>query len=221
MTADQTVARAYDRWAASYDEEENRTRDLDAQMLRAHGPRMRGRTVLELGCGTGKNSEWIAAECSRLIALDFSEGMLEKARQRVVSPNVQFVAHDIRTPLPVEDASIDVVVSNLVLEHVQDLRSVFMECHRVLRKGGKWYLSELHPMRQLMGGKAHFVDASSGGIVQVPAVKHSVSEFVNAALAAGFRLRGMGEWIEEDGRARDPDGVAMPRLLTIRFVRTD
>ncbi len=216
-----SVATAYDRWAASYDGQVNRTRDLDALMLREHGPRVRGRTVLELGCGTGKNSAWIAAECTRLVALDFSPAMLAIARERVTGDHVHFVEHDICDRWPVDDASMDVVLGNLVLEHVEDLQPVFAECARVLRKGGKLFLSELHPVRQLLGGQAHFEDATSGATVHVPAYRHSVSEFVNFGLAAGFKLRALGEWTEEGAEPAEPSGVVLPRLLTVRFVRTD
>jgi ubiquinone/menaquinone biosynthesis C-methylase UbiE len=214
------VANAYDQWAERYDTQPNATRDLDAQMLHEHGPRVRGRTVLELGCGTGKNSAWIAPQCTRLVALDFSPAMLVRARARVAGEHVSFLEHDIRTPWPVDDASMDVVLGNLVLEHVEELAPVFAECARVLRKGGKLYFSELHPMRQLLGGQAHFADASDT-VVHVPAFVHSVSEYVNAGLAAGFKLKALGEWLEEGAMPKPPATVAVPRLLTLRFVRTD
>ncbi len=221
MSSSQNVASAYNQWAASYDGQVNRTRDLDALILREHSPRVRGRTVLELGCGTGKNSLWIAAECTQLVALDFSAGMLAIARERVPAEHVHFLEHDIREAWPVADASMDVVLSNLVLEHVEDLRPVFAECARVLRKGGKLFLSELHPMRQLLGGQAHFDDEASGEVVHVRAFPHSVSEYVNLGMAAGFKLRAIGEWVEEGAEPMQPAGVPLPRLLTVRFVRTD
>jgi malonyl-CoA O-methyltransferase len=127
---------------------------------------------------------------------------------------VQFVEQDILEPWPVESATIDLVVGSLVLEHIREVRPVFAEAARVLRKGGKMFLSELHPMRQLQGAQAHAVDAQTGARMPVPAFRHSISEFVNSALAAGFVLRSMGEWVEEGA---GPD--ATPRLLTLSLVR--
>ncbi len=208
------VSSAYDQWAATYDTQRNQTRDLDASILRAHGPSIRGRSVLELGCGTGKNTEWLAANCRQVTALDFSAGMLDVARARITASHVQFLQHDLLQPWPVESGAIDLVIGNLVLEHIEDLRPVFSEAVRVLRRGGKLFLSELHPVRQLRGAQAHFVDETAAAEVRVPAFRHSVSEFVNAAIGAGFALRSMGEWLEE-GAASD----AAPRLLTLQFVR--
>lgn len=211
----QRVAQAYDRWAETYDSQDNHTRDLDAVVLRNHGPSIRGRAVLELGCGTGKNTEWLAANCRTVTALDLSEGMLAAARARVSADHVSFVQHDLTAAWPVADGTMDLVVGNLVLEHIKDLAPVFRECARVLRRGGKLYMSELHPARQLRGAQAHFTDVRSGDIVYVPAFTHTISEYVNSAISAGFTLRHMGEWLEEPHIAHVP-----PRLLTLQFVRT-
>jgi Methylase involved in ubiquinone/menaquinone biosynthesis len=206
------VARAYDRWAAQYDAEHNATRDLDAAVVRAAPLRLSGCDVLELGCGTGKNTVWLAARARQLHALDFSEGMLAEARRRVTSPNVRFVQHDVRSRWPLADASADVVIGNLVLEHVERLPPIFAEAARVLRPGGELFLCELHPFRQLRGGQAHFTDAGTGETVQVPAHVHSTSEYVNAGLGAGLRLRTLGEWLEPEAAP----GSA-PRLLSMLF----
>src|SRR5215208_1012605 len=112
-----SVARAYDRWSAQYDRDRNATRDLDAVVVREAPLRLAGQRVLELGCGTGKNSVWLASQARELIALDFSAGMLAVARQRVDASHARFVEHDIREPWPLQDAAVDVVVGNLVLEH--------------------------------------------------------------------------------------------------------
>ena len=207
------VARAYDRWSSQYDGDANATRDLDAVVLRAAGLPLRGRDVLEIGCGTGKNTAWLAASARRVTALDFSCGMLDEARRRVLSSNVTFVQHDIRAPWRVESGSVDLVVGNLVLEHVAALAPVLTEAARVLRADGTLFLCELHPYRQLRGGQAHFTDAGSGETVHIPAFAHSTSEFVSAALASGFALRSLGEWTETGAAADLP-----PRLLSLRFV---
>jgi ubiquinone/menaquinone biosynthesis C-methylase UbiE len=209
------VAHMYDRWATRYEVDRNETRDLDAAVLRRSSLRVRGRDVLELGCGTGKNTRWLAGEARALIAMDFSVGMLQEARRNVRAPNVTFLEHDVRVAWPVADASADVVVGNLILEHIRDLGPVFAECARVLRRGGQLYLSELHPLRQLRGGHAHFTDPRTRETVHVPAFRHSVTEFVSTGLAAGLKKRELDEWLETDAKANDP-----PRLLTMLFDRS-
>ena len=113
-----------------------------------------------------------------------------------------------------ESGSIDVVVGNLVLEHVRDLAPVFAEAARVLRAGGQFFCCELHPYRQLRGGQAHFVDRRTEETVQVAAYRHTVSEYVTEALNAGFVLRALGEWLETDAEPSTP-----PRLLSLLLER--
>ncbi len=217
--APDAVASAYDRWAPSYDSVMNRTRDLDAEVLRTQGPEVRGLRVLELGGGSGKNTVWLAARATSVLSLDLSLQMQAVARERVASldvpaDRVTFALHDLRERWPVEDASVHVVVGNLVLEHVASLEAVFAEAARVLTPGGTVWVSELHPERQRLGGQAHFEDDDTGELVHVPAFRHTVSEYVNAAIGAGLRVRRLGEWLEDGA-----DPMAPPRLFTMRAKR--
>jgi ubiquinone/menaquinone biosynthesis C-methylase UbiE len=206
------VARAYDRWAASYDTVENATRDLDARVLRRTPLNLAGRDVLELGCGTGKNTAWLGRRARTVVALDFSAGMLAKARQWVRAAHVRFVQHDVRRRWPAPDSSVDLVVGNLVLEHVRDLGPIYREMTRVLRPGGRILLCELHPERQRRGGQARFTDPATGRTVRVKAYLHTVGEYVNGGIAAGLSLRHLGEWLEIGAPSDAP-----PRLLSVLF----
>lgn len=207
------VASGYDRWAASYDADENATRDLDAAVLRSAGLPVQGQDVVELGCGTGKNTVWLAAHARSVVALDFSQGMLARARSRVADPRTRFVHQDITARWPLGDGTADLVVGNLVLEHVTAVAAIYGEAVRVLRPGGTLFVCELHPERQRRGGQAHFAD-EAGRITHIPAVRHTVAEYVNTGIAAGLRLVHLGEWIEDGAAADDP-----PRLLSVRFLK--
>lgn len=206
------VARAYDRWAASYDVDRNATRDLDAQVVRKVPLEVGGRDVLELGCGTGKNTAWLGERARTVIALDFSAGMLATARRRIRASHVRFVRHDIRRRWPVRGSSVDAVVGNLLLEHVRQLGPIYREAARVLRPGGQLLLCELHPDRQRQGSQAHFTDAAIGRTVRVTAYRHTVGEYVNGGIGAGLCLRHLGEWLEPGAPSDAP-----PRLLSVLF----
>lgn len=201
------VEAAYDRWAAVYDADRNPTRDLNASALRQQDFDLEGRAVLEVGCGTGLNTAWLAERAGPVTGVDVSQGMLARARERISSPRVQFVTADLTAPWPFGDRAFDLVVANLVLEHVQDLDHVFGEARRVLQPGGRLYVGELHPYRQLQGAQARFQDAGSGCEVRVPAFVHTVSESVNGAIGAGFAVARLDEW--------QADGDGVPRLLTL------
>jgi malonyl-CoA O-methyltransferase len=106
----------------------------------------------------------------------------------------------------------DLVVGNLVLEHVDDLAPVYAEIGRALKPGGLLFISELHPDRQMRGSRAQF--ERNGKATLVEAYVHSVSDYVAGAEAAGLVLTGLNEAIEA-GAEVDED--TPPRLLALTF----
>jgi ubiquinone/menaquinone biosynthesis C-methylase UbiE len=210
------VRAAYEEWAVNYDSDENATRDLDAIVLRSASLPLDGASVVEIGAGTGKNTAYLAAHAKRVLALDLSPAMLARACERVAAGHVRFVEHDITRPWPALDRQIDIVVGNLVLEHVPDLRPVFAEARRVLKPGGVMFLCELHPCRQLRGGQARF--ESGGRSMLIEAYPHTVAEYVNTALGQGFEVVRLSEWREESAGS-EPPASTPPRLLSMLFRR--
>jgi malonyl-CoA O-methyltransferase len=147
---------AYTEWSLTYDQDRNLTRDLDHSVMRAALSGLRCEAILEIGCGTGKNTGLLAEIGQRVYALDFSRGMIEKAKARHALDNLMFAVADITQSWPCKDQSIDLIVCNLVLEHISDLSLIFSESSRVLMSAGRLFISELHPFRQYQGTQANF-----------------------------------------------------------------
>jgi malonyl-CoA O-methyltransferase len=204
-----TVRNAYNTWAATYDTDRNLTRDLDAQVTRATLARLPASAILELGCGTGKNTAFLAGRGVPVQALDFSEAMIRQAQANVPQEHVRFAVADLTQPWPVAAGAVDLIVCNLVLEHIRDLGFIFAEAARCRRVGGHFFVSELHPFKQYQGSKARY--ESEAGQVEVTAFVHHISEFVGAARAAGLRVTDLREsWHAEDQQAP-------PRLVSFVF----
>jgi ubiquinone/menaquinone biosynthesis C-methylase UbiE len=208
------IAAAYDLWSDTYDVDPNRTRELAGEVLRHCDLSVIGREVVEIGCGTGRNTLWLGERAENVLALDISDGMLRQAKARAESPRVQFLQHDIRFAWPREGESADVVIAMLVLEHVERLQPIFDEAARVLRRGGDLFVCELHPIRQMLGRQAEFTNPLTGERERVTAFLHDVSEYVNGGLRAGFTLVRLGEWRDPSAGPADP-----PRLLSVHFRR--
>ncbi len=204
------ISSAYDTWSETYEAAPNRTRDLAAKSLREKNLALNGKDVLEIGCGTGLNTKYLAEHARSVTTFDFSAGMLERARVNVPSANVRFFEQDIRLAWAVEDASADLIVCTLVLEHVEYLRHIFAEARRVLRTGGEFLIYELHPARQLAGGQAQFKDAADETVL-IPAFQHHISDYANAAVGAGFNTVHLEDLSDEDDLATN----ALPRLLSV------
>lgn len=209
------IASAYDNWSAVYDADANATRDLNVEVLRAESLVIAQADVLEIGCGTGLNTVWFAESARSVVAMDFSSGMLAKARERVRDERVRFVQHDIREPWPVADESIDLVVATLVLEHIEKLDPIFVQLTRVLRPGASAYLAELHPERQRGGSQGRF-EAQDGKTVLVSSTIHHETDYVNAGIAAGLQL------VRQSDRSSPADIAkhSPPRLITFTWKKT-
>src|SRR5678816_4158762 len=101
---------AYTHWSTTYDSDRNLTRDLD-QLATEHA--LKGRTyknVMELGCGTGKNTALLSQLGQNILAVDFSPGMLKQAKAKIDSRNVLFVVADLTQPWPCMTESVELIV---------------------------------------------------------------------------------------------------------------
>jgi len=113
-----------------------------------------GDVVLDLGSGAGFDA-FLAlkkvGDTGKVIGVDFTEEMVEKARRLALKynyKNVEFRVGDIEN-LPVENESIDVIISNCVINLAPDKLKVFKEAYRVLKKTGRMYVSDIVLLSEL------------------------------------------------------------------------
>ena len=207
-----SIQDAYNEWSHIYDSNQNRTRDLDEQVLRFALNGQRFPSILEIGCGTGKNTAFLAEIGAQVLALDFSEGMIARAREKVTGPHVRFQFADLTWPWPCAEADFDLIVCCLVLEHIQDLGHIFAQAARTLRLGGRFFINELHPFKQYGGTKARYERGTD--VVEVDVFIHHISEFIHAAEGSGLRLLKFEEVWHED------DADKPPRLASFLFEKS-
>lgn len=126
-------------------------------------PLLEGLTVLDLGCGTGRDvyiASRLVGETGHVIGVDMTPEQLEVARRHVESqtrnfgysePNVEFKQGYIEDlgSLGIDDETVDVVISNCVINLSPEKDKVFSEIFRVLRKGGELYFSDIFADRRV------------------------------------------------------------------------
>ena len=168
-----------------------------------------GKTVLDLGAGAGFDC-FLAADKvgknGRVIGVDMTPEMLEKARENVKKGdygNVKFRLGEIEN-LPVADNSVDVVISNCVINLAPDKRRVFREAFRVLKPGGRLMVSDIVLLKELPDFIKNSITAYTGCVAG--AIQRD--EYIGAIEAAGFEGPRVvdevsAKWVGEDVATRE------------------
>ena len=203
------IGKAYNSWAAQYDSNENKTRDLEALSLQKILQGKSFKHCLEIGCGTGKNTAWLLTICDQITAIDLSKGMLDIAKNKIQSDKVNFIEVDITNDWTFANQTYDLVSFSLMLEHIEDLDAVFQKLAKVSDTGTRVYIGELHPFKQYAGSKARF--ETETGTQVVTCFNHHVTDFIQAANDSGFQL------ILIDEQFDDADRSQLPRILNLLF----
>jgi len=163
--------------------------------------------VLEIGCGTGKNTEWLITKANRLVGLDFSKKMLAIALKKIKSDKVDFMDVNLNHEWPVNDYSFDLATVNLTLEHIEKLDHIFWSLHKKLNAGGKCFVCELHPHKQAAGRKAQFL--KNGVKKELDTYPHAEEDYIQSAQKAGFALLSKKDWWNNN--------EDVPRLISFLF----
>lgn len=199
----------YDKWSETYDEVENRTRDLEKRACETVLSDLDFESVLELGGGTGKNTSWLAARAKRVVSIELSPEMQAMARTKIAAQNVEFRVADIRDEWDFTTEKVDLITCSLILEHIESLEPVFMQAANSLKPNGWLYVCELHPFKQYAGSKARF--EMDGETHILDCYRHHISDYTDAAASARFTISKLDEWFDDDM----PEQI--PRLISFLF----
>lgn len=149
-----------------------------------------GETVVDLGSGAGIDVFLASKQVGnggKVIGIDFTDGMLNKATiaaKEFGYTNVEFRKGDIESEIPVEDHSVDTVISNCVINLTTDKVKAFKEIYRILKKdgNGRIAISDLVTSKEVHGESVNaegWCSCIDGALTQ--------ENYINAIKAAGFK----------------------------------
>src|SRR5215472_3029220 len=134
----------YQLWADTYDQEHNPILSVEQRILESLLPPLRGLDVVDLGCGTGRLLNVSRKAGARtLVGVDISPGMVRVARTKLGDAATLLCAECGNAPIA--GASADVIFCSFVLSYLGDAEQLFRFVKTILRPGGSFFLSDVHP----------------------------------------------------------------------------
>ncbi len=174
---------AYRRWAPSY-ERETAITHLEDGLVSAMTPRLDGKRLLDVGCGTGRRL--LGTRAAEALGIELSPEMIEAgASLGPWPPEVRFLQGDVLALPPVCE-SFDVIWCRLVLGHVAPLRRAYAGLARAAAAGGTVIVTDFHPRAYEAGHRRTFRDAD--GVHEIEHHVHDIYAHREAAITAGLEL---------------------------------
>ena len=190
------VRTGYGRWVETYEGTVETAMDVELLESLESVDWSAARQVADLGCGTGRTGAWLAARGVETIdGVDITPQMLERARARGIYR--QLVEADVgSTGLP--EGEYDLITTSLVDEHLPVLGPLYTEAARLAAPGATYVLVGYHPHFIMSSGMPTHFDDASGEPIAIETHLHLLSEHVNTAAAAGWRLAELRERLIDD-----------------------
>ncbi|NUM70665.1 MAG: methyltransferase domain-containing protein [Ignavibacteriaceae bacterium] len=198
-------------------------------------PDVKGKKILDAGCGPGKYAEILSEKGALVTGIDFSAKMIDRAKKRNNGKG-EFLVHDLAKPLDMFNSnSFDIVISALTLSYIRDWNPVILEFYRVLKPKGIIVISVDHPFfdYDFFGADNYFksenvrcVWRGFGKPIEVNHFRRPLSEYTDPFTDNGFLIEKILE-PKPTSEFRDADPRhykelnKFPSFICIRAIKKD
>jgi SAM-dependent methyltransferase len=196
-------------WSAATDDGPHNAY-LERPMMRSMVPKsLQDRTILDLGCGSGAQCEWLLVEGAEVIGVDLSPSMVEATRLRCGGRGKFFVA-DATVGVDLMSESVDGITASLVFDYFEDWTDVLLRLRPILRPDGWVAISDGHPSWVIRSGRMNYFET---GVLEDVWTKNGVSvanRYWHRPLSAAVeQIAGAGFVVEQIHESRaTPEVVA-------------
>jgi SAM-dependent methyltransferase len=201
----------YARWSATYDDPGNPVVVAEERGMRPLLDELDGR-ILDVGCGTGRHTAYLANRGGDVVGVDQSPEMLARA---VTKHDVSELCQAVVTELPFADGAYDAALCALVLAHFPDLGQPLAELTRVVRPGGTLLISDIHPLAVALGGHAAYSD-SEERLSVIRNYLHQHSDYLRVFRALGLEIEACVEPVWTDGELAVMRNARLPGRTYLR-----
>ena len=181
------AAKAYDLWAQNYEsEDDNLIFELEKKILEKLflDIELNNKTVLDYGCGTGRNwQNIISKNPEKITGCDVSSEMLRQLKLKYPRAETHLIKEKNFPPIP--SGSIDVILSTLVVAHVKNIKKLFGAWNSYLNPGGVIIISDMHPELLREGGKRTFMHENKN--LEIKNFVHSIEDIIR--ICSGLNLQ--------------------------------
>lgn len=186
---------------------------LEQPALMSFLPKLEGKSILDLGCGTGQAClEYIRRGAAQVTGIDLSEKMLSQAREQARHEKIQYIRMDM-CDIRSLNSHYDIIISSLAVHYIADFSALLGAIYDCLNEGGRFLFSQEHPLTTAPCGGPEFstdengkalhynlTDYGRGGVRSTKWMVEGVikyhrtfSEIINALLHSGLILEKMSE----------------------------
>ena len=169
---------------------------------------IKGKRVIDLGCGSGQNAVALAKIGVDVTAVDFSNAQIKECKSLAEKHKLKIngVTSDLENLSKVKSSSFDLAISACAIAYVKNINKAFKEAYRILKPGGRFILSDMNPLQYIIDENDHGVEFNAkypykpllikwdwefDDLKTAPDFKHYVrpiSQYFNTLTGAGFAV---------------------------------